>query len=190
MLPTTQINDRRAAAVFHVQRQRQILLALIPEPRSLTQLAKLTDTRLNLLHHHVGKLMRLGLVTVVREDARAGAPIKYYQATAASFFVPSELMDQAPGRGAAGELRRLMDRALSQTFKGVMYSQDGQGPRMRPVRDPEFRSKATELWLDLRLSAEDANELIDELKGLLHRFEARSRPSERRLIIHAAIAPV
>lgn len=189
MLPTTQINDRHAAAVFSVRRQRQILLALIPEPRSLTQLAKLTDTRLNLLHHHVGKLMRLGLVTVVREDARAGAPIKYYQAAAANFFVPSELMDEAPGRQAAGELRRLMDRALSQTFKGVMYFHDEQGPRMRPVMDPELRSKGTELWLDLRLSAEDANELVDELKALFHRFEGRSRPSERRLIVHGAIAP-
>lgn len=190
MLERAEIKDPSAAAVFGVPRQRRILLALIPEPRSLAQLAKLTDTRLNLLHHHIAKFMRLGLVSIVGEERRAGAPVKYYRAAARSFFVPGELMERPPGVGMARELRRLLERGLAHSFTGVVFSHDEQGPRMRPVRDPDIHNRATELWLDLRLSEADAEELADELRRVLRRFEPRSAPAQRRLIVHVALAPV
>lgn len=184
------VDDARVAAVFQSPRQRRILLALIPEPRALSQLVRLTDTPLNLLHHHVAKFIRMGLVSLVREERRAGAPIKFYRAAASSFFVPGELMAQPSGAGMAAELRRLLDRSFAASVTGVVFSHDDQGPRMRPVRDPAFRSRAAELWLDLRLSDADAAELTDALKDVLHRFEPRSRPDQPRFLVHAAIAAV
>ena len=183
------MHDLRAAAVFAAPRQRQLLLSLIDQERSLSQLSRLTETPLNLLHHHIRKLLRLGLVEIARQEARAGAPIKYYRATARAFFVPAELMDAEPGAGLNAQLRGLLDRSLARALQGVVYSHDGAGPRMRLIKDADPPTLATELWMELRLSAADAAALAGELRALLHRFEGRSRKPHRRYLIHAAIAP-
>lgn len=190
MLETTKIVDPRAAAVFAAPRQRKLLLSLVDEERSLSQLARLTETPLNLLHHHIRKFMRLGLVRITREEARAGAPIKYYRATARAFFVPAELMDAELGAGLSSQLRDLLARSLARSLQGVVYSHDGKGPRMRLVRDADARTMAIELWVELHLSEADAATLADDLRALLHRFEARSKKMHRRYLLHAAIAPV
>ena len=190
MRETTRIVDPRAAAVFASPRQRKILLSLVAEERSLSQLARLTETALNLLHHHLRKFLRLGLVRIARVQARAGAPIKYYRATARSFFVPAELMEADPGAALNAQLRELLARSLTRSVEGVAYSHDGKGPRMRLVRDADPRTLATELWVDLQLSEADAAALAQDLKTLLHRYEARAGRKRRRYLVHAAIAAV
>jgi hypothetical protein len=189
VLETTTIRDPRAAAVFAAPRQRKLLLAVIEEARSLGELGRLTGTPLNLLHHHMGKFLRLGLVKIAREEARAGAPIKYYRATARSFFVPAELIKAEPGAGLHGQLRELLARSLSRTLQGVVYSHDGKGARMRLVKDADPRTAPTELWMDLHLNQADAAALAGELRAVLQRFEARSNKRSRRYLIHAAVAP-
>ena len=190
MRETTNIVNPRAAAVFASPRQRKILLSLVDQERSLSQLARLTENPLNLLHHHLRKFMRLGLVRIAREEARGGAPIKYYRATSRAFFVPAELMDVEPGAGLTSKLRDLLASSLARSLQGVVYSHGGEGPRMRVVRDAAPRTMATELWGELHLSAADATSLAGDLRALFHRFEARSRKTHRRFLIHAAIAPV
>ncbi len=189
MRESANIVDARAAAVFAVPRQRRILLSLIDQERSLSQLASLTETPLNLLHHHLRKFLRLGLVRIERQEKRAGAPIKYYRATARAFFVPAELMGAELGAGLNSRLRELLARSLSRTLRGAIYSHDGKGPRMRLVREAGSRASTAELWMELRLSRADAAALVDELRALLHRFEARSRKTHRRYLVHAALAP-
>lgn len=61
---------------------------------------------------------------------------------------------------------------------------------MHLVRDADPRTMAIELWVELHLSEADAATLADDLRALLHRFDARSRKTHRRYLIHAAIAPV
>ena len=189
MRETARMVDPRAAAVFGAARQRTILLALVEEERSLSQLARLTGTPLNLLHHHVRKFLRLGLVRVTRVEARAGAPIKHYRATARSFFVPAELMRAGPGAELSGLLRQRLERSLTGVLAGVSYTHDGSGPRMRLVREPGRHPIATELWLELRLTDSDAEELAAGLRALLQRFEARAGKPRRRYLVHAALAP-
>jgi hypothetical protein len=190
MRESMNIVDPRAAAVFASPRQRKILLSLVAEDRSLSQLARLTEAPLNLLHHHIHKFMRLGLVRIAREEPRAGAPIKYYRAAARAFFVPADLMDAEPGAGLTSQLRDELARSLARSLEGVVYSHDGNGPRMRLVRNADPGVAATEFWLDVRLSDADAATLADDLQALLHRFDGRSGKTRRRYLIHAAIAPV
>jgi hypothetical protein len=190
LLTTIDIVDPRAAAVFAAPRQRRMLLSLVHEELSLTQLSRLTATPLNLLHHHIRKFMQLGLVRIARQQDRAGAPIKYYRATARAFFVPAEFIDAEPGVGLTWQLRDLLARSLARALRGVVYSHDGKAPRMRLVRDADARTTDMELWANLQLSEADAATLADELRALLHRFEARSRKTRRRYLVHAAIAPV
>ncbi len=190
MRESVDILDPAAAAVFAAARQRKILLAMVPEERSLSELARITDTPLNLLHHHIRKFIRLGLVARTREAARAGAPIRYYRATARAFFVPAELMPLDPGAALTAQLREQLQASLSGSVKGVVYSHDGERPRMRLVKDVDARGgSALELWLELRLTDADAAELAGELRALLQRFGARSSDSHRRYLVHAAIAP-
>jgi hypothetical protein len=187
---TINIVDPRAAAVFAAPRQRKILLSLVDEERSLSQLAPLTETPLNLLHHHVRKFLRLGLVVIAREEARAGAPIKYYRATARAFFVPAELMDADLDAGLSAKLRDRLARSLARAIQGVVYSHDGKGPRMRIVRDAVPRPTAMQLWVELHLTEAEAAALANDLQALLHRFDGRTRKAHRRYLIHAAMAPV
>jgi hypothetical protein len=187
---TVRIVDSRAAAVFFAPRQRKILLSLVDEERSLSQLSRLTETPLNLLHHHIRRFLRLGLVRISRAQARAGAPIKYYRATARAFFVPAELMPPEPDAGLTSRLRDLLARSLARTIQGAVYTNDGNGPRMHLVRDAAPRRVATELWLELRLTEADAATLAVDLRALLHRFEDGSGKARRRYLIHAAIAPL
>jgi len=187
---TVRIVDPRTAAVFSAPRQRKIVLSLVDDERSLSQLARLTETPLNLMHHHIRKFLQLGLVRISRAEARAGAPIKYYRATARAFFVPAELIPAQPDAALTSQLRDLLARSLARTIRGAVYTHDGRGPRMHLVRDAAPRLVATELWLELRLSEVDAATLAAELRALLHRFEERSGKTGRRCLIHAAIAPL
>jgi hypothetical protein len=186
---TATIDDPKAAAVFSHGRGRKILLALVEKDRSLSELARLTETPLNLLHHHIGKFLELGLVVIARAERRAGAPIKFYRSTARSFFVPAELMAAHPGHGLNARLREALDRGLSGAIKGVSYSCENGRPRMRVVKGPEASTVTTELWLELKLSRTDAAALRDELRSLLQAYESRSSGGDRRYIVHAALAP-
>ena len=189
MRESLNVADPRAAAVLENARQRRILLLLVDRARSLSELSQLTEAPLNLLHHHVRKLISLGLVRIEREQARSGAPVKLYRATARSFFVPAELMKQAPGASLELQLRESLARGLALSLRGAVYFHDGQGPRMRLVREPDPRATASETWLELHLSDAAATDLAREVRALLERFRSRPGKGRRRYLVHAAIAP-
>ena len=190
MLDSLTIDDPAAAAVFAHARQRRILLALVAQERSLSQLSRATGTPLNLLHHHIGKLLRLGLARVTREARRAGSPIRFYRAVARAFFVPAEAMASPPGADMQRHLRELLDRSLLSTLKGVRYSHDGSGPQVRLVEEADALRAGAEVWLDLRLSSQEASAFTTELQQLLQRVAARSTSGGRRYLVHAAVAAV
>src|SRR5665213_1500156 len=189
MIDMTDIIDPAAAKVFANPRQRKLVLALVDRERSLSDLAALTQTPLNLLHHHMRSFLRLGLVAITRRQVRAGAPIKFYRATARAFFVPAELAGGRPSDSMSVRLRAAVDRNLARTVKGVVYSHDGDGARMRVVRDKDCPATAFEVWLEVHLDEADAATLADELRTLLARFGRRPGASGRAWIVHAAIAP-
>jgi len=188
VIETAEIAEPAAAAVFANPRQRKIVLALIAHERSLTELSRLTETPLNLLHHHMSKFLRLGLVRIARRQPRPGAPIKFYRATAKSFFVPAELAPATPDDALSGRLRTSLDRGLARGLKGRLYSHDGAGPRMRVVRDKGCRTTVAEFWLELRLRHADAEALAAEFQALLERFRQRSQDTGQPYIVHAALA--
>jgi DNA-binding transcriptional ArsR family regulator len=187
MIQTANVDAAAAAAVFENPRQRRIVLALVEQECSLSQLARLTGTPLSLLHHHMARLLRLGLVEITRRQTRAGAAIKFYRAAARSFFVPAELAGADLGRRGA-RLRAALDRSLASTWKGVVYSQEGGWARMSVVRDPDSSATAFELWLELPLTRADAQDLQQALRAVLERFKGRQAAGAGRYIVHAALA--
>ena len=182
------IEDRRAAAAFEKARQRRILFTLMGRELSLSELAFESKTALSLLHHHVQRLMDLGLVQVTAVRRRAGAPVKLYRATARSYFVPAELSTK-PTADLNHVLRSTLERTFTGALKGVLYSHDGTRAQIKLVRDPEFAARALELWGELDLNATDAADLAAEFRQILQRYAKGSGTHRRRYIVHAAIAP-
>jgi DNA-binding transcriptional ArsR family regulator len=185
---TTHISDTRTAAVFARPRQRHIVLCLIDDERSLSQLAAHTGLRLSLLHHHVQKLVDLGLVRVSRVQSRNGRAVKYYRASARTFFVPSELADLHVDGRLPSQLRDSLERSRMRTFQGVLYSWEAGGPSVRFMHDPASQLSASEIWLELRLSQAEAAALTEQLTALFSPFHGRPPDAGSRYIIHAAVA--
>jgi DNA-binding transcriptional ArsR family regulator len=184
------ITDARAAAALADPRRRRILLALVPGERSASELEAETQTPLNLLHYHLGRLLAARLVRVARVAARSGRPVKFYRAVATAFLVPAELSAVLPGAAQAVRLRAALDRSLARSVEGVLYWHDGTGPRMRLLRDPHSAQEATELWLELRLTERDFAALGEELRALLGRYARRPQRGARSCLVHAAAVRV
>lgn len=182
------ITTKAAAAVFASPRPRKILLALVGRELSLSQLASATEAPLNLLHHHVTRMVALGLARIERVEPRAGRPIKYYRAAAASFFVPAELSRAVPGEALNRRLRGILQASLARSIEGCAYSAEGGRPRMRLVRSEEGQETAAEFWLELRLGRAQARALAEDLRAVLRRYEVLSSPNQPVTIVHAAVA--
>ena len=189
MLEKKDIATSAAAAVFASMRQRRILLTLIDREQSLSDLMAATGLPLNLLHYHVRKMIRLGLVEITAQRKRAGAPITLYRARAKVFFVPAALSPALPGAEMSAKLHATLERSLAGTVKGTAYFHDGGGPRMVPVYH-EARGRMTgAYWVELRLADSDAQRLATELGDILKRFRKRAGKGPRYLI-HTAMAPL
>jgi DNA-binding transcriptional ArsR family regulator len=182
------VTDAKAAAMFNNLRQRQILLALIDKECSLGELAKATQTSLNLLHHHIRRLMSFGLVTISGTRKRAGTPVKLYRASARAFFVPADLAG-APTEPLNEKLRGVLEQSLAGTYRGVLFAHDGTDAKMSLIWDEKFGAGVSELWAELALSEAEAAAVAHELGTILRRHAGRSGKGRRRYIVHAAVAP-
>jgi hypothetical protein len=182
------VTDPKAAAIFNNLRQRQILLALIDRECSLGELAEVTQAPLNLLHHHVRRLIAFGLVKISGRRKRAGTPIKLYRASARAFFVPADLV-AAPTGPLNDKLRGVLEQSLAGTYRGILFAHDGTDGEMRLIWDEEFGGGVSELWAEVALSESEAAEVSAELAAILRRHARRSGKGRRRYIVHAAVAP-
>lgn len=180
------ISDQKAAAAFASPRQRKIIQTLMADEMTLGHLTQSLQLPLNLLHYHVTKAMALGLIAVVREQRRAGRTIKHYRATARSFFLPAEMIVEMPGTGFTQQLRDLLDQNLARSLRGIDFTHDGSSPRAHLVKEPTDQAAAVELWLDVGLSRNDAEELAGALQAVIDRFRARGNDKESRYLVHLA----
>jgi hypothetical protein len=182
------VKDEAAAAVFASLQQRKIVQTLIPQALTLSALAKATQTPMSLLHYHVSKCMKLGLIHIERTEPRAGRAIKHYRAAARTFFVPSALLPSMPGAEMTRQLRDVLDRHQARTVQGVSYLHDERHPRLALVKDSSASSAATELWLDVGLAPADAAELFAQMRDLLDRYSKRDKPNQPRYLVHMSSA--
>lgn len=177
------VDSQAAAAVFASERQRKIIQALMATRLTLVALSGVVALPLSLVHYHVSKLMRLGLIEVVEEQRRAGRAQKVYCAAAKEFVVPAELIVELPGTGLAQQMREALNRHLARSLVGVSFTHDGQRPRANLLKDPAQTGAALELWLDMGLRASDAAELALEMQALADRFRARGDNLQPRYLV-------
>jgi hypothetical protein len=180
------ITSAAAASMFATARQRRIVEALIAAPLTLSALARQVQLPLSLAHYHIGRLLALQLISIVREDRRAGRPVKHYRAVARSFLVPAELLDELPGAGLNQLMRSALDHHLARTVTGIAFSHNGQYPQMQLIRNDAEPASALELWLDTGLSRADADQLLIDLRAVIDHYRTRTNPAEPRHLLHVA----
>jgi len=190
MIDTLRIYSKSAAAALDRPRSRQIVLELVAAEQSLQELAKATGVSLSLLHYHVTRLRRLGLVGIARQHRRAGRPVTRYRAVARRFLVPAQIAKDLHGDALARELRGGLDRERAiHNDAAVAYFVDAAGAhRMRRLFTHK-RTAAFEIWMTLFLASDDAEELASALRSLFASYSHRSRPGTRPVLAYCAFAP-
>lgn len=187
---TLRIEAPDQVAVFLDPRRRRILITFLGREASLTEAAERLAFPLNRLAYHVGRLIELGLLRVVREQKRAGRPIRYYRAAADSFLIPAAAMGRRVGDGLTAELRAALDRAeLLSGASDLLISLDEAGRPRLQRRGGNVDADACDYWRVLSLSAAEARQLSGELRTLLRRYEGSPGRGKRAYLAHAALAP-
>jgi hypothetical protein len=191
MKTVLRITDAKVAAAFANDRQRNLVLQLVNREQSLQELAEVSKISLSLLHYHVSRLERLGLIGVVRYKARSGRPIKIFRSTARSFFVPADLMSRSPEEELYAELRACLDRSRrGGEGEGMLYFVDEHASAcMRKMRGREAAVPGAEFWLRISLSNANAQSLAEDMKSLLARYQRCGTSPTRAYVVHCAIAP-
>jgi DNA-binding transcriptional ArsR family regulator len=189
MKEVQRITGAKTASALANARQRFLVLRLAGRELSLQDLSELSGMSLSLLHYHIARLQKLGLVEVAKYEPRSGRSIKYYRATAQAFFVPAHLAPSTGKNDLMAALRAGLERSR-RDGDGVLYSTDEHGaPRMQIVQG-KSKVPSAESWLVLHLSRANAQALSDELRSLLARYRERGSGREPHYLIHCALAPV
>ena len=183
-----QIKEPDAAAVFFDARKRRLILEFARGPRNMQEMSAATGMQLSLLNYHVRRLQELGLLRLVRTKARAGSPIKFYEAVAKAFFVPSYLAPDRPSHYLTNELRAALERAeLESDHLGTVYFVDGdRGLRMRHIGG--LAGCAAAHLRILKLTDSKALELSRDMAALLAKYEGGTGTSLRPFLTVCAVA--
>ena len=185
------VTDAGAARLFmDASPKRRLLLSLVGRARSVSDVAAAEGMSIGSAHYLLRDLVRRGLAHVEREEKRSGRPIKYYRASAASYFVPLDHVSGSPGAGLAAEIRARLDDGLARSDdEGVLFYVDPDGdPRVSWFGHRSNSQPIAEFWQILRLKDSDSLELIRELDCLFKRYQDRAGEG-RTFLIHGAVAP-
>jgi hypothetical protein len=183
----TTVRDPAAGAVFASSRLRRLVMLFASAPMSLSEAANRSGMDLKRLHHHVQKLVRLGLVQVAALRPRAGRPIKLYRATSDAFFVPDEVMPKPFAQEIALELRELLHAEASRSSRGLLWTVGTDGePRGRVVSAEDVSPTAFELWRILRLAPGDLEALRSEFDAVLRKYQRHVPGRSNVYLVHAA----
>lgn len=170
--------------------RRRFLLPFLGRDRTTLEASVEVGCSLNVMFYRVRQLERAGLLTVVREQRRAGRAIKVYRTVSDRFFVPYGRIS-APS--LAEELQRQWSQPLRRLSQGVAqtmrhFSYEGQYLSRRPdgevdyaggpapSRTPQETSAplALDIMGELRLTRPQATEFR---RGLIDLFRRCNQPS-------------
>lgn len=175
-----------------------IIDVLLGRELSVGAVAGEVNWPLDRVHYRVKKLCRAGLLHVVREEKRAGRPIRVYSTVAAAFFIPFTSFTHASleekflrfEQELAHRVVRCEMRLLHQTFPnlaqvGPRIYRDAQGRATEDLAfspgegvdelGPDYPAMLSE-WRGVRLPFSEAKALQAELNALLERYAPSQRP--------------
>lgn len=207
------VNSPNAAAVLTDTREWNLLIILINQEASLSELARKLSLSLPALSYRLKKLLELDLVKVSRTEKRKGSPVKYYRATATHFYVPFEattfqsLTDlltstMAPfERRISHEMVRLFQEANEGW--GLNFFTDPQGgfnftfspvpergdPFLEQSLQPTFPAIHDKVLM-LNLDFDRAKALQRELQEIYERYDEQQVEGQQSYLLRTALVPL
>lgn len=202
------MSNPAVADVLLDERRRRYLAPFFGRSRTIREAATELGVKPNSLLYQVERLVRLGLLLVVRVEPRAGRAVKHYRAASERFFVPfatteAETLEALLLSTAESSLRRFVRnfaRVLHSTPEGTMgylvgrhehgevdvyFSPDGA--RTWSLWEPQAPA-AGRSWVVLHLDHEDAKALQREQWALWQRY--LSKPGGGRYLAHFDLTPL
>lgn len=178
-----------AAARFLAEpRVHFLLMAFVPRPRTVGEVAKSLDLPPLAAWRLARRAVDLGLLRVVAEQPRRGRPVKLYQAVATEFLIPDELMPRMPGDLLTDELRECIEHEMVAHGSSHVIKADSDGkPLLAAVAAEGQGELPFEAWRILRLCRSDVLSLKAELAALLDSYETRQTATAREWLVHAAM---
>lgn len=119
--------------------------------RSASQAAEELGVAIDTLLYRVRKFLAAGLLRIVREEPRAGRPIKIYSTVAEGFYVPFELTGFADHEEHRREQLRMDEDVILRAASRMLRQMGEEGQRM-------YRTRAGDIFYQ---SAGDAGKTIE-----------------------------
>jgi hypothetical protein len=212
------ITDPKAAETIADPRQLRYLKPFVGCSGTVAVVARALGVSPHRMLYQVRRLLRLGLIEVVREEQRAGRAVRHYRAVADGFFAPFSLTElDSPEQLAgqmSGESRVMLEAQVSRAWMAaggdfrewgvtVYRAPDGKVntsvvPAPAPHAPRDFlkallESASPAVWdsyVALALSRDDAKALQRELATLAGRYRSREQPGVPTHLIRLAMAPL
>ncbi len=123
------VTDPTAVRLLTHGRVRRVLGAFLSREGTVAGTARELRLDLRIVHRDVRALCAVGLLEVVREEKRAGRPVKVYRAVAPAFFVPFSATGAVEltelGGGFAARYEALYRSAQAREFGRAHHEQGG-----------------------------------------------------------------
>jgi hypothetical protein len=177
------LDDRVLARLFY---------PFLGQEKTVSQAAAEVGCKLNAMHYRVKTFLEAGLLMVVREEKRAGRPVKIYRSVANAFFVPFQLTAHATAQESwlahitpvAQRLARSMaERHLARERAGQCIFRDDRGnfvslggrelPKSSEIvfhPDASYRPLGSDRYGNIFLTEAEARRLEGELVELFARY--------------------
>jgi DNA-binding transcriptional ArsR family regulator len=145
------------------QLRQRIMQELLPEPRTVTQVAEVLGLAPAKVHYHVRELERVRLVKLVFTREKGGILEKYYQPVARNLFVDEELLRHTPPE----EYIELANRLLGDIRTNFVNSLS-----RAVARAPEHDFMTLRLG-HLWITPDEFTQLKQELAAIEQRYQQR-----------------
>lgn len=154
------VQDPNAARALADPDTRRYLEPFLGRERSVRDAARDLNSHLNPVLMRVRRFVRLGLLTITREEPRGGRPVKYYRAVADGFFIPYDGTDfPSPEAWFVAEFARREHRlALSVAREALAW---GVRRGRRDIGKRVFRRADGTLGADFAFGPEVDLDLLD-----------------------------
>lgn len=113
-----EVTDPAAVTLLAHDRTRRVLGAFLGREQTVAGAARGAGLDLRVVHRDVQALTRAGLLRVIREEARAGRPVKVYRACADDLFVDARHLPPPDAQAAA--LDTLFHHAVGREFRRAL----------------------------------------------------------------------
>lgn len=207
------VREQEAAATLIEPAKRRYLEPFMQGEHTLQQAADALEVKPNTMLYQVKRLLRLGLLKVVRIEQRKGMASKVYRSSASRFIVPFSVTSAATIEDLLFDLELKLLRSFVRNFVRVRAQQSEgwalgfeladnnkieveflpEDNALRQKKGWQLAADApavTNTYLTVRLGREEAKRLQRELESLARTTMAKEDLAERAYLVQLAMVPL